>query len=139
MKSVIVLGQGGREEAIREKIEGSIRCDKKEDLEKYEIDFVVVGSENYLADGFVNEANYDCFGPTKEAASIESSKAFAKQFMKNNNIPTPEFTICYNKADAFNFLKKNFTKNNKYVIKLDELASGKGVFIPEDLDDALKE
>ena len=120
------------------KIEGSIVCYKKEDLKKYEIDFVIVGNENYLADGFVNEVSYDCFGPTKEAAYIESSKAFAKQFMKNNNIPTPVFIICYTKADAFNFLKNNFTKCNKYVIKLDELASGKGVFIPKDLDDALK-
>ena len=60
------------------------------------MDLVLVAPDNYLAEGIINELNtlgIPAFGPTKEASKIEWSKAFAKEFMKKENIPTASYEI----------------------------------------------
>lgn len=93
------------------------------------IDLTVVGPEVALAAGIVNvfeENNLKIFGPTKEAAEIESSKSFAKDLMKKYSIPTADFEIFsdYDKA-----LEYSLTKSLPLVLKYDGLAAGKGVVI----------
>ena len=95
-------------------------------------DLVVVGPEAPLCEGITNlleENNILVFGPTKEAAKIESSKTFSKELMLQNNIPTANARFFHSFEDAKKYsLKKGF-KN--IVIKADGLAGGKGVFLPE--------
>lgn len=93
------------------------------------MDLTVVGPEVSLAAGIVNafeQNNLKIFGPTKEAAIIESSKSFAKDLMKKYNIPTADFEIFsdYDKA-----LKYASNMSLPVVIKYDGLAAGKGVVI----------
>jgi len=97
-------------------------------LEK-EIDLVVVGPEKPLVDGIVDyleKFNIKTFGPNKIASQLEGSKIFTKKLCEKFNIPTAKFGIFYNKLDA-----KKFTETIKFptVIKADNLASGKGVYI----------
>jgi phosphoribosylamine--glycine ligase len=109
---------------------------------KKDIGLTVVAPDNPLADGLVNslnEAGFRAFGPVKEAALIESSKAFAKKLMKKYNIPTAEYEEFDNYDKAVGYVKKQ-----KYplVIKADGLALGKGVIIcrnPEEAQNALKD
>ena len=93
------------------------------------IDLIIVGPEKPLVDGIVDyleKFNIKVFGPNSSAAKLEGSKIFTKQICKEYNIPTANFGIFKNKIDA-----KKFTENSKYplVIKADNLASGKGVYI----------
>lgn len=132
-----ILGNGSRENAIKNKIREEVIIFSSENEIK-NIDFLIVSMEKYLVDGIVDRMKIPVFGPTKEASKIEGSKIFSKTFMKENNISTSSFIIPQNKQEAFNFLQKNFKKDKKYVIKLDGLASGKGVFLPDNLEDSLK-
>jgi len=96
---------------------------------KKKIDLVIVGPEKPLVDGIVDyleKFNIKVFGPNSDASKLEGSKIFTKQICKEYNIPTANFGIFKNKIDA-----KKFTENSKYplVIKADNLASGKGVYI----------
>jgi len=104
------------------------------------IDFTVVGPEVPLSEGIVNEFgknNLKIFGPTKEAAEIESSKVFSKKLMADNNIPTAGYKEFSGKNinDA-----KDFLSTCKYplVIKADGLAAGKGVIIADSLGEAVE-
>ena len=100
------------------------------------IDLIVVGPEKPLVDGIVDflEA-YDIkvFGPSKLASQLEGSKIFTKNLCKKYNIPTAKFGIFQNINDSTKFVNKA-----KYplVIKADGLASGKGVYICEDIYEA---
>ncbi len=109
------------------------------------IKMVVVGPEDPLVKGI-----YDFFladpelkhipviGPSKEGAQLEGSKDFAKAFMQRHNIPTAAYRT-FTKAtlnDAYAFLE---TLNPPYVLKADGLAAGKGVVIPQTLDEANEE
>jgi len=100
------------------------------------IDLIVVGPEKPLVDGIVDflEA-YDIkvFGPNKLASQLEGSKIFTKNLCKKYNIPTAKFGIFQNINDSTKFVNKA-----KYplVIKADGLASGKGVYICEDIYEA---
>ena len=97
-------------------------------LEK-EIDLVVVGPERPLVDGIVDyleKFNIKTFGPNKIASQLEGSKIFTKKLCEKFNIPTAKFGIFYNKLDAKKFTE---TINFPTVIKADNLASGKGVYI----------
>ena len=102
-------------------------------------DIVVVGPEEPLSKGItniLNEKNIKVFGPSKEAARIESSKIFSKKLMLDNNIPTAyaEFFSDFDKA-------KEYSENKGFqniVIKADGLAAGKGVFLPDSNDEMIK-
>jgi len=101
------------------------------------IDLVVVGPEVPLVNGLVDElekVGIKSFGCNKKAAQIEGSKIFAKNLMKKYKIPTANFEIFENPADAKKYLQ---TQNFPAVIKADGLAAGKGVIIAKNLDEAL--
>jgi len=100
------------------------------------IDLTVVGPEVSLANGIVDEFNkrsLRVFGPTKDCARLESSKVFAKEFMKKHNIPTASFEVFNDKDKAISFVEE---KQGNVVIKADGLAAGKGVFVCSSLDEA---
>ncbi len=160
---ILVIGSGGREHALVWKIRQSehvkkIYCApgnggiagiaecvdiKAEDIKgllqfalKNKIDLTVVGPEGALAAGIVDEFRKNdlmIFGPAKDAARLESSKVFAKEFMKKYNIPTAEFQTFKDATKAVNFLKG---KNFPMVIKADGLAAGKGVVIANSFKEA---
>lgn len=96
------------------------------------IDMTVVGPEAPLAAGVVDrfaEAGLKCFGPTRDAAQLESSKAFAKAFLSRHEIPTAAWTVVENVADGMAFADGHPLP---LVLKADGLAAGKGVVIAED-------
>lgn len=162
---VLVIGSGGREAAIAYALNKSSKVDELyclpgnpgmgeiatlingsvEDLdfilktvEDLKIDFTVIGPEVPLCMGLADlleSHGHKVFGPTKVAATLESSKAFSKDFMKRHNIPTAEYVEVDEYEKAVESLK-NFTY--PLVIKADGLAAGKGVVICEDEETALK-
>jgi phosphoribosylamine---glycine ligase len=94
-------------------------------------DLTVVGPELPLSLGFVDELQrrgLPVFGPTKAAAMLETSKAFAKRFMQRHKIPTANFAVCSTRQEALDSLH---LFHLPVVIKADGLASGKGVLICE--------
>ena len=93
------------------------------------IDLCVAGEEAWLVKdrGLSNlcaEAGIPCWGPLKEIAQLEASKTFAKLFLKRHSIPTADFTICTNAAEA-----KAALTEMPIVLKFDGLAAGKGVAV----------
>ena len=93
------------------------------------IDLCVAGEESWLVKdrGLSNlcaEAGIPCWGPLKEIAQLEASKTFAKLFLKRHGIPTADFTICMNPAEA-----KAALTEMPIVLKFDGLAAGKGVAV----------
>jgi phosphoribosylamine--glycine ligase len=153
---IAIIGSGGREHAIAASISKSslineifcipgnagtskiatnveIDINQFDKLYKYikdkSIDLVVVGPEQPLVNGIVDyleQFNIKVFGPNKIASQLEGSKIFTKKLCQKYNIPTANFGIFENKIDA-----KKFLENTKYpnVIKADNLAAGKGVYI----------
>ncbi len=129
-----------------EKIKKCIRIDldttdKKDIITKLnslEIDLVVIGPEIPLAEGlgdYLRKNNFDVFGPNQDGARLEYSKSWAKEFMKNANIPTSKFW----KVESFEDAQKIINSfKEPLVVKADGLASGKGVFIPETKDECLQ-
>lgn len=162
---VLVVGGGGREHALVRKIKeskkvdeifctpgnGGISYDAKcfdvaaTDIEgvvnlakEIKADLVVVAPDDPLVAGMVdalNEAGFKTFGPRANAAIIEGSKVFSKELMQKYNIPTAEYKVFDNAEEAIEYIKER----NEFptVIKADGLALGKGVIIPENLDDAI--
>jgi len=160
---VLVIGSGGREHALVWKIMQSpkvsqiycapgntgisklaqcinIDADSIEKLvdfaQEEKIDLTVVGPELALSKGIVNEFNRKdlrIFGPSREAAEIESSKVFSKHLMKKYNIPTANYEVFGNSKEAFDYIKQ---QTFPLVIKADGLAAGKGVFIVKNLVEA---
>ena len=109
------------------------------------IDMVVVGPEDPLVQGihdfFLNDpqlSSVGVIGPQKEAATLEGSKAYAKEFMMRHNIPTAAYAEFTSETitEGEVFLEQS---NSPYVLKADGLAAGKGVLIIEDLATAKKE
>jgi len=159
--NVLVIGSGGREHAIGWKLGQSdnvntvfyapgnggtlnnvpISVDNLAELAKFASEnncFTVVGPEVPLAMGIVdmfNEMGLKIFGPTKKAAQLESSKIWAKQFLKRNNIPTAAFEVFNDAVKA-----KEYVNQIEYnvVIKADGLASGKGVIVCDSKAEAEK-
>jgi len=159
--NVLVIGSGGREHAIGWKLGQSdnvntvfhapgnggtlnnvpISADNLAELAKFASEnncFTVVGPEAPLAMGIVdmfNEMGLKIFGPTKKAAQLESSKIWAKQFLKRNNIPTAAFEVFNDAVKA-----KEYVNQIEYnvVIKADGLASGKGVIVCDSKAEAEK-
>lgn len=103
---------------------------------QHEIDLLVVGPELPLVNGIVDlfSANgIRCFGPSKAAAQLEASKLFTKQLLKDNGIPTADFGVFTDYEKASVYIKD---KGAPIVVKADGLASGKGVFVCQTMDEA---
>jgi len=162
---VLVIGSGGREHALVWKIsqspaitelfcapgnpgiEAHARCiqlnaTSQQDLLKFarseRIDLTVVGPEQPLAEGIVDlfeEHGMSIFGPTRLAAQLEWSKAFAKEFMNRHQIPTASYrTFDHSDLDEV----KRYMERVRYpmVLKADGLAAGKGVVICNAIEEA---
>src|SRR3954470_3447069 len=102
--------------------------------EREQIDFTIVGPELPLSVGIADRFAADgrlLFGPTKAAARLESSKAFAKAFMARHGVPTARFRICESPDDALASVRRG-EFGMPVVLKADGLAAGKGVVIAED-------
>jgi len=102
-----------------------------------EIDFVVVGPEDPLANGLVDllaEKNILAFGPSGAAAQLEADKTFAKKIMRDNAIPTANGHVFEDFEDAQAYLA---TRDAAVVVKASGLAKGKGVFVCDDPADAI--
>lgn len=102
------------------------------------IDMVIIGPENPLSEGlvdFLNAKKIKVFGPTQAAAQLEASKAYAKEFMSQYQLPTARFGVFEDLNSA-----KQFCQDNKWarVIKADGLALGKGVFVCDNLNDCVE-
>ncbi len=158
--NVLVIGSGGREHALSWKLSQSSKVDKvftapgnggTENNIPIEIDdlnalvdfaqknncFTVVGPETPLAAGIVdrfNQMNLKIFGPSQKAAQLESSKIWAKNFMKRNGIQTARFEIFEDSKKAEEYVK---SLDYNVVVKADGLASGKGVIVCNDTDEAI--
>jgi phosphoribosylamine--glycine ligase len=132
-----VPGNGGMKELAKTiDIKASNIIEIADFAQEEKIDLTVVGPELPLSLGIVDEfqkRNLKIFGPTQKAAMIESSKIFAKEFMRDNKIPTPDFHTYNYPSDARDSLKK---ANFPVVVKADGLAGGKGVFICNSLEQA---
>lgn len=163
---VLVIGSGGREHTLVWKLKQSpqvkeiycapgnagiaelatlvpLHADDVEGLfqfaTKNRIDLTVVGPEIPLVKGIVDRFEIDglkIFGPSKRAAELEGSKAFAKQFMKKHRIPTAGFEIFSKSqhAEAEKFIQQHSTP---IVVKADGLAAGKGAVICQTQTEAL--
>ena len=185
MNKLLIIGSGGREHTLAWKLKqspkvgkifiapgnaGTLSLGENVDIkatdvlaladfaQKNNIDFTVVGPDDALALGIVDEfqkRGLKIWGPNKRAAQIESSKAFAKELMEKNNIPTAEFKTFDNYHQALNYAEKHFINsvvqarglpNSKQqaeglhykpiVIKASGLALGKGVMLCQTLDEA---
>ena len=100
------------------------------------IGLVVIGPEAPLVAGVADalrEAGVAVFGPNADGAQLEGSKAYSKQFMLDNNIPTAAYAVFDNEADALAYVRQ---QGAPIVIKADGLAAGKGVVVAETLEDA---
>ena len=114
-------------------------------VKKLGVDLTVVGPENLLEGGIADAfavQHLPLFGPTKKATTLESSKAWSKQFMAKYQIPTARFSLSKNLKEAHELANKNFTEWNGVVIKPSGLTGGKGVAVCQTLEeasDAIKE
>ena len=103
------------------------------------IDLTIVGPEGPLVDGvddIFKKYELTIFGPSKEAAQLEGSKAYMKNILKKYNIPTAAFIETSNKQDAYDFI--DGMKNLPIVVKADGLCGGKGVIIAQSKEEAKK-
>lgn len=102
------------------------------------IDLTVIGPEAPLVAGIVDDflkAGLRVFGPKKKAAELEGSKRFAKELMKKANVPTADFRVFKNAAEAISYVdEKEITE--RFVIKADGLAAGKGVVVCSSKEEA---
>lgn len=163
-KKVLIIGGGGREHALAWKISQSPKVGKvfvapgnagtaltaeNVDIEttnfpalinfakKNDVDLTVVGPDDPLAAGIVDEfqrAGLKIFGPSQNAARIESSKSFSKNLMEKQRVPTAKYKVFSNYDEAAKYLK---TQRFPLVIKASGLALGKGVSICKTRKEAL--
>ena len=161
--NVLIVGSGGREHAIAEAVSRSERVDKiycapgnagiaeiaecvdikvmefdriAKFAKNHDIGLTIVGPDDPLVGGLVDvleDAGLRAFGPRKNAAILEGSKAFSKDLMKKYNIPTAQYEVFTDAAAALAYLD---TAKFPIVLKADGLALGKGVLICNTLDEA---
>tara|TARA_Y100001970_G_scaffold293884_1_gene444287 strand:+ start:15336 stop:16685 length:1350 start_codon:yes stop_codon:yes gene_type:complete len=106
-------------------------------LKENSIGFVIIGPEVPLANGLSDElrhSGFDVFGPSKEGAQIESSKIWAKELMKEGDIPTSKFWKIKSIQEAEKIINQ---EKKPLVVKADGLAAGKGVTVPETKEDTI--
>jgi len=130
-------GNGGTS-VLGENIDYSGIKDIVDFSKREQVDFTVVGPEQPLVEGIVDsfkEAGLNIFGPAKDAARLEGSKAFSKEVMASANIPTASFEI----FDDFNAARRYVEKGGELsVVKASGLAAGKGVIVCHSKREALK-
>jgi len=134
---VIPGNDGMKDVAIRAQIDISNNDQILAFAIEMNIDLTVVGTEEALANGLVNlfkRHSLNIFGPTKEAALIETSKEYAKDLMTKYHIPTAKYQTFTNYEKAVEYIK---TEGAPIVIKSDGLAQGKGVVVAMDKSSAL--
>ena len=133
----VAPGNGGTAQDERLKNVGITALDELADFAEREgVAFTLVGPEAPLAAGIVNlfrARGLKVFGPTREAAQLESSKDFAKAFMKRHGIPTAEYETFSDVAAAHAYID---AKGAPIVVKADGLAAGKGVVVAMTLEEA---
>lgn len=162
---ILVIGSGGREHALVWKLKQSplapqvycapgnagtgLECENVDisgtDIprllkfaKKEQIDLTVVGPEVPLVLGITDEfqkAGLRVFGPSKKAAELEGSKSFAKEMMRRANVPTADFRVFTNAAEAISYIEER-NEGDRFVIKADGLAAGKGVTVCANNDEA---
>lgn len=163
--NILVIGSGGREHALAWKLKKSPLVNRvfvapgnagtAEDAENVSIpemdfarlirfarenrvDLTVVGPEAPLAAGIVDAFRAErlrIFGPSKEAAELESSKVFCKQLLRSANVPTAEFQVFSDPESARRYLLDR--EDVPIVVKADGLAAGKGVIVCKNREEAL--
>jgi phosphoribosylamine---glycine ligase len=161
--NIAVIGSGGREHAIVSHLvrwnnpdkvyvfsqsnilPNSVQFDVtnfallRDFCKKLNVELLIVGPETFLEQGisdFFQDSDIRVFGPTKKGAQLESSKIWAKNFMKKYSVATADFQSFKNVDQAENYLEH--CKESKMVVKYDGLAFGKGVFVCENKNDANK-
>ncbi len=162
---VLIVGNGGREHALVWKVSQSPLVSKvyctggnagisriaevvdisptdvnavAEFAEREGIDFTIVGPEAPLVAGIVDafeKRGLKIFGPSREAARLEGSKAFAKEFMRRHSIPTAEYRVFEDPEEARRFIKE---VGAPLVVKADGLAAGKGSVVCQTKEEALR-
>ncbi len=162
---ILVVGNGGRENALVWKIAESKRVEKTyvapgnpgtngiaqnvnidimdiEGLVKFakkeDIDLTFVGPEAPLVAGIVNKFKKEglrIFGPDKEAACLEGSKVFSKDLMQKYGIPTAEYRVFSDVEEAISYIQQ---KGAPLVVKAEGLAAGKGVIVAQSVEEAVK-
>ena len=163
--NVAVIGSGGREHAICESLIKSKKIKKlfcipgnggtatiasnipldienfqsiRDFIKNHNIDLVVIGPEKPLVQGisdYLEKHKIKVFGPSKFASQLEGSKIFTKKICKKYKIPTANFEIKKNKSQSIKYIQQS---NFPLIIKADNLASGKGVYICNNKKEALK-
>lgn len=158
--NVLIIGSGAREHALGWKILQSpllnklfyapgnggtnenitidpYNFEKLIEFAKHNDCLTIVGPEEFLTKGIVDrfeDENLPIFGPRSNAAKLESSKIFAKLFMKENSIPTADFEYFDDKDKAVEYANM---QNNPVVVKADGLAAGKGVIVCNNGEEAV--
>ena len=161
---VMILGSGGREHALALRLKASAQVSELicapgnggtaaiarnlpvnvEDVaavvklaQEEAVDFVVVGPEAPLVAGVVDaleQAGILAYGPRRVGAQLEGSKSFSKEFMKRYGVPTAEFAVFEDAAEARRFVEQS---GQAWVVKADGLAAGKGVIVADDVAETL--
>lgn len=165
MTTVFLIGGGGREHALADRIDRSSLLSKLyaapgnpgiatiaecvavnpadhqavvEFAKSHEVDLVVIGPEAPLVDGLADALSAQgvaCFGPSAAAAQLEGSKEFARDFCNRHGIPQPAYAP-FDDADAAKAYVRDRFKGGPSVIKADGLAAGKGVVVADDESEA---
>ncbi len=140
-KVFLIPGNAGSErinKCERIKIDINNENELVEKLNFLKIDLIVIGPEIPLANGladFLRKKDFKVFGPGKNGAKLEYSKSWAKEFMKDANIPTANFWKVNSLVEAKQII---YSSSIPLVVKADGLASGKGVFIPNSKDECFR-
>ena len=109
-------------------------------LVSLQLDLVIVGPEALLAEGITDQltkVGIPCFGPSAQAARLETSKAYSKEFMRKNNLPTADYKIFSDYSELEEYVKKE-PYGNGWVVKADGLAAGKGAIVCSSIDEVLQ-